>query len=289
MKAFLMNKHPIPTQTQNRPKYSSQTTALWLGDLHLDKTSSIKRKQLLEQIRNLKSNAVVVSGDISKARHLRMYLSHLAKACAPRPLYFVPGNHDFHGSSICAVESTLTHLSRTVENFHYLDGTQIIRLASNTCLIGHSGWADARAGYGQRTFVDTPDRHAIDEFRELTAKQTMLKMTEMGKASAKILRKTLPLALSKYRHVVLLTHVPPFPTAVRFNDLPCAWTHLPHFTNLSAGLAILGIARAFPRGQITVLAGHSHSKCENRILPNLTIRVGHARTGTPEVFDIIRL
>jgi hypothetical protein len=68
--------------------------------------------------------------------------------------------------------------------------------------------------------------------------------------------------------------------------------HLPHFSNLSAGLAILGIARAFPQHpqrRITILAGHAHSKCIQTILPNLTIRVGHARTGRPDVFELLNL
>jgi hypothetical protein len=76
---------------------------------------------------------------------------------------------------------------------------------------------------------------------------------------------------------------------VRYNDQPCGHAHLPHFSNLSVGLAILGIARAFPHRRITILAGHSHSGCTQNIQPNLTIRVGNARTGRPSVFEMLKL
>lgn len=103
-----------------------------------------------------------------------------------------------------------------------------------------------------------------------------------------MIRKTLPLALTRFQHVVILTHVPPFSSAVKHDGNRCGLTHLPHFTNLSAGMAILGIARAFPRRRITVLAGHTHSGCVTTIAPNLSIRVGHARTGNPGIFDVIK-
>ena len=277
------------TKSTTQTKTGSHTTALWLGDLHFDQTSERKRKTLLNHVHSIQSDCVVMSGDISQARHLQHNLSRIASVCAPRNLYFVPGNHEFHSSSIATVEANLTDMCKTVPNLHYLNGTQIIPLGHGTCLIGHRGWADARAGYGHHTVIDSPDRHAIHEFHGLSPQHAMDKMTALGHESARIIRGTLPLALSQYKHVVILTHVPPFPTTVRYNDQPCGNTHLPHFANLSVGLAILGIARAFPRRQITVLSGHSHSGCVSRILPNLTVRVGHARTGSPGIFDVIGL
>lgn len=268
---------------------TTHTTALWLGDLHLDQTHKRQRGQLFDRIHTTASDCVVVSGDISTARHLEEHLRRLAVVCAPRPLYFVAGNHDYHGSCIRNLESRLAALTKSVENLHFLDGKRIFPLGRGLCLTGHGGWADARAGYGQNTIIDTPDRHAISDFRGLDRKQALRKMTELGKESAARIRSTLPFALTRYQHVVVATHVPPFPTAVRYDDKPCGPTHLPHFANLSAGLAILGIAKAFPQRRITILAGHAHSGCTQTILPNLTIRVGHARTGRPDVFELIKL
>lgn len=268
---------------------TSQLSALWLGDLHLDKAGDQQREKLYHTIHSSESDCVILTGDIANSRHLRDHLIEITSACWPRPCYFTPGNHDYHGSSISNVEMTLEKLQMEVSNFHFLNGKRLIPLGHDTCLIGHGGWADARAGNGQRTIIDSPDRHAIRDFKGMGRRMALQKMSELGRESAAAIRKILPLALSRHHHVVIATHVPPFPTAVRYDDKPCGRMHLPHFSNLSAGLAILGIARAFPQHRITILAGHAHSKCIQTILPNLTIRVGHARTGRPGVFELLNL
>jgi predicted phosphohydrolase len=280
------------TEITLRKKQVSKLDALWLGDLHLDKAGDQQRKKLYNTIHSSKSDCVIITGDIASARHLRGHLMDLSSACWPRPCYFTPGNHDYHGSFIAEVEMTLQKLQMEVSNFHFLNGKRLIPLGHNTCLIGHGGWADARAGNGQYTRIDSPDRHAIRDFQGMGRRMALQKMNEFGRESAAAIRKILPLALSRYHHVIIATHVPPFPTAVRFDNKPCDRMHLPHFSNLSAGLAILGIARAFPQHpqrRITILAGHAHSKCIQTILPNLTIRVGHARTGRPDVFELLNL
>lgn len=267
---------------------TNRPAALWLGDLHFDRTSQRQRDILFDRISKTESNSVFVSGDISSSRHLQRHLGQLGAACAPRPVYFVAGNHDFHGSGIDEVEGGLAALCGFHENLHHLDGKRIIPLGGGIGLIGHRGWADARAGYGHDTVIDSPDRHVIRDFQGLTRDQALRKMTELGKESARAIRKVLPLALTRFRHVVIVTHVPPFPSAVTYDGKPCGRTHLPHFANLSAGMAILGIARAFPERHITVLAGHTHTGHTAEILPNLSIRVGQARTGKPGVFGLIR-
>ena len=160
-------------------------------------------------------------------------------------------------------------------------------LSDDTCIIGHGGWADARSGMGLDTIIDNPDRRSIEDFHGMGQKEALHKMQDFGKRSAAIIRKILPLALCCYKHVVIATHVPPFPTAVRYDKRQCGSMHLPHFSNLSVGLAIIGIAKAFPARQITVLAGHAHSECTQTILPNLKIKVGHARTGRPSAFGML--
>ncbi len=114
------------------------------------------------------------------------------------------------------------------------------------------------------------------------------RMRALGAESAEQIRNILPLALSRYRHVVILTHVPPYPEAVLYDGNECSPSHLPHYTNLSVGLAIRGIARAFPKRKITVLAGHSHSASVAHITPNLCVRVAHARTGKPGTAEVLR-
>lgn len=272
----------------NRPTTTS-STALWLSDLHLDKADIRQIKRLLHRIAETSADCIVITGDISSARSLTDHLAALATACMPRPVYFVTGNHDYYGSSFAEVDAGINALCAEVENLHYLNGQQIIPLNGDTCLIGHHGWPDARAGYGIHTYLRSPDHQAIRDFRGLNRQECMLRMRQMGKESAGRIRRILPLALTRFRHVILLTHTPPFPDAVCFNGAPCGPLHLPHYANLSAGLAIRGIASAFPKRRITILAGHSHSSSITHIDPNICVCVAHARTGKIGPQKILRL
>lgn len=266
---------------------SKPTKVQWLTDLHLDRTSPENQRRLLDRLAASESGIVVISGDISTAPHLNEHLLQLAAACAPKTVYFSLGNHDFHGSGLREVEDGVADLCRSHTTLHHLDGRGIIPISRSTCLVGFRGWADARAGYGERTVIDSRDRAQIRDFHGLSPSQSLRKMRELGAESARVIRRTLPLALSRFRHVVILCHVPPFPETVVYNHKPCAPTHLPHFCNLSAGLAIRAITSAYPQRRVTVLSGHSHSHCVTRILPNLTVRVGHARPGRPGLLDLL--
>lgn len=267
---------------------ATTVNALWLSDLHFDKASASQRGRLLDQISATRSDCVVITGDISSSRKLTEYLTLLASACAPRPIYFVPGNHDYYGSSVADVDDAINALCDSVANLHHLDGRQIIPLTRDVCLIGHHGWSDARAGYGHRSYLRSPDHRAIRDFRGLTRQQSIIRMQQLGRESAMSIRQILPLALTRYQHVVILTHTPPYAQAVRYNGAPCGPVHLPHFVNVSAGRVIRGIARAFPHRRITILAGHAHSSSVTHIDPNICVRVAHARTGRPGLLEVLQ-
>lgn len=260
---------------------------VWLTDLHLDRTDNRKKRALLARIAGTESDALVVTGDISSAPFLAGHLRELAAACDPHPLYFVLGNHDFHSGTIDVVEKEVDAVCRVTKNLHHLRGNEVVPLSQNTALVGHLGWADARAGWGNRTVVQSRDHHSIDDFKLLSRQALFSKMESLGRESARSFRKTLPYALSIYQQVVVATHVPPFPQTAYFRDRPCGPTHLPHFTNLSAGMALCGIARNFPHRFITVLAGHTHSRFQTHVHRNLEVRVGEARTGNPTIQEVL--
>ena len=277
-----------PNQTMKTNPSTTGASVLWLSDPHFDKSSANQQRSLVECVADSQSDCIVISGDISSSNQLTEHLALIASVSAPRPVYFVTGNHDYYGSSLAKVDAAIADLCAKVGNLHYLNGRQIIPLDRDTCLIGHRGWADARAGYGVRSWLRNPDHRAIHDFRELTRERFMVRMRELGGESAERIRRILPLALTGYRHVILLTHTPPFAKAVRYNDAPCGPLHLPHFTNVSTGLAIRGIARAFPSRRITILAGHSHSSSLTHVDSNICVRVakasaGRTGTGPPEI------
>lgn len=267
---------------------SKFNSALWLSDLHLDKASGQQIGHLLANISATSADCFFITGDISNARSLTDHLGVIAAACRPRHIFFTTGNHDYYGGSIARVGADIDSVCAEILNLHHLDGRQIIPLNRNTCLIGHRGWADSRAGYGDRTCLSSPDHRAIHDFRRLTREQALHRMQELGRESAAFIRQILPLALTRYRQVIMLTHTPPFAKAVRYNGAPCGPIHLPHFTNVAAGLAIRGIARAFPKRRITILAGHTHSSSVTHIDANICVRVAQARTGRPSLQEVLQ-
>ena len=260
---------------------------LWLTDLHLDRTDHRKKEALLTKIAGMEYDALVVTGDISSAPFLIGHLRELAAACYPHPIYFVLGNHDFYSGTIDAVEKEVDSVCRATKNLHHLRGNEVVPLSQNTALVGHRGWADARAGWGNRTVVQSRDHHSIDDFKLLSKQELFSKMESLGRESAASFRRILPIALGRYRHVVVATHVPPFHQAAHYNGHPCGAGHQQNFVNLSGGMALCGIVRQFPSKFVTVLTGHTHSRFQTHILKNMEVRVGEARTGNPTIQEVL--
>lgn len=269
------NKHPKKNTSKKHTK------AIWLSDLHLDKASNITLSKLLHRIENTPSDIVIITGDISTSPHLCNHLSSIAKSAKPRNVYFVTGNHDFYLSSLDEVDTELKSLCSKVSNLHYMTGDGVTRLNPNTCLIGLPSFADARAGLALRTKIQSPDNHAIRDFSELAHIKFLCEMQKLGRKSASVIRQVLPLALTQYEHVIIMTHVPPFAKSVKYNGKECAPSHLPHYVNLSVGLVIGSIAKAFLGSKVTVLSGHSHNGNHSKISANVSARVAHARPGIP--------
>lgn len=266
----------------------STTTVLFLTDLHLDRIGEDESDHLLNRIRNADFDSVIATGDISDARNIRRHLGELATACAPRPLFFLLGNHDYYGGNFRDVEEDVADLCKSTGNLHHLDGKRVVRLADGIGLLGHRGWPDARAGDGMETEITSPDRWSIKDFSALDHQQMLQRMRHLGKESAEQLRRLFPLALTRYRHVVVATHAPPFGNVVYHKGKPADSRHLPHFCTLSVGLMLIGILRAFPRRRVSVLAGHSHGACSRKITGNLVVRVGASRKGGGIPLELVR-
>ena len=66
----------------------------WATDIHLNFLEFADRKRFYQDIVAIKSNAVLVSGDIAEAPNVSEILEEMAQHIA-KPIYFVLGNHDF--------------------------------------------------------------------------------------------------------------------------------------------------------------------------------------------------
>ena len=268
--------------------YNQSTSVLFVTDLHLDRASDDQIDDLLHRLRQTRAGNVIITGDISDAVHLEEHLRILATTCAPRPLYFLTGNHDFYGGSFMEVENELDALCRVIPNLHHLDGNRITTLANGIGLIGHRGWPDARAGDGMATAIENPDGWSIEDLRHLDHQQLLSRMRSMGRESAAKLRSLYPLALTRFRHVIVAMHVPPFYNSVFHKGRPADKQHLPHFCCQTVGVMLTSVLKAFPHRRVSVLAGHSHGSCSKRITHNLTVRVGASRDGRRIPMELLR-
>jgi predicted phosphohydrolase len=262
---------------------------LILSDLHLDKAQTSAKATFLNSLKKSDFDAALITGDISVAATLTAHLLEILDACGSRPLLITTGNHDYYGSSFIEVDRSILELCSTHRNLTFLGGGEIIEFSKSTALVGHRGWYDGLAGSGVKTRIESPDRYMIEDFRRLGRGDFFRKLQQLGMESADYFRRVLPTALSRYRSVLVSTHVPPFSQGVRYNDKGCVWNRQPFFVNRAAGNLIWGISKAFPHGRIQVCAGHTHSASSVSLRSNLSMCVAAARPGSPQKGELLMI
>ena len=202
--------------------------------------------------RNLRQpfDALAISGDISEAPLLNEHLN-LLETYLQRPIYFVLGNHDFYRGSFEEVIPSVRAFSSQSTFLHCMDLMEFVDLTPTTALVGHGCWGDGGYGDFYRSQILLNDWKVIEELRKWkkgpwrlsclkrcrACEQDILQwevtpddvdresMAEqlrlLGELAADHIRRVLPLALQAKRHVVLLTHTPPF--APRCVTTQVAW------------------------------------------------------------------
>ncbi len=247
------------------------------------------KSDFLEKLRGVRCDALLITGDISNAKQLVGHLNDISAACGERPVFFTLGNHDYFFGSMCEVEKSVVELCDRTPNLIPLGQGEVIQLSPDTALVGHRGWYDGRAGDGERTEVVSPDQRWINDFKHLNKRRFFKRMRELGEESANYFRKVLPSALGRYRNVLVATHVPPCYQALKYNGEHCRWERQPFYANCSAGEVLIGLSRVYPRSKVTVYAGHSHSAIRVGISSRLDVQVAGARTGRPELQEVVSI
>lgn len=156
----------------------------WLTDLHLDRTTNRRRREFLRTVRSETYDGTVVTGDISTGERVIDDLAEIAAAAAPRAVYFVLGNHDYYGQYFANVDEAVAGACARLSNLHRLDHEGIVPLSHSVALIGHGGWADLQAGYGERSAIDSPDLERIRDYQGLSRNDAIVKMRKRATASA---------------------------------------------------------------------------------------------------------
>lgn len=267
----------------------SSKKLLWLSDLHLDQANHPLRYNLFKDLKNADYDAVLITGDTAASDSLAHHLSMLAAACDPKPLYFILGNHDFYMSDLKTTLKKVRELSSEISNLHHLQDLGVVWLTPDTALVGHHGWADARIGWGNKTYVRSPDHWCIDDFRILEKSARFDLMGKLGQESTRSIRRNLNAALLKATTLIVATHFPAFKTSAHYNGTPCGPCHTPHYVHASLGGMLIGTACQNLTKRFTVLSGHTHSEIRENILANLESRVAGTKRGYPQIQGILPL
>lgn len=244
--------------------------ATWLTDIHLNFLRPHALAQFYARVKAEAPDALLVTGDIAEADSVVRFLGELV-AESEAQVYFVLGNHDYYRSNLRVVRD---EVQRASPRATWLPAHEAMAIGDGVVMIGVDGWGDARCGDLDST-VQLSDWKLIEDFKR--AKDDRVARIDickrLGGNEARALRDKLELA-SEAKHLLVLTHVPPFPEACVYGGEPSTPPWLPWFTCISTGEMLRGHAEAHPEQQILVLCGHSHGAGSFKPLPNLEVRTG---------------
>jgi 3',5'-cyclic-AMP phosphodiesterase len=260
--------------------------AAWITDPHLEFLDEDALDNYLARITKSRAECFLLTGDIGIAPILADILHLLSKASTNRPVYFVLGNHDFYEGSIAEVWKVARRAISSHPNLHWLSESLPIRIASNTALIGHDGWGDARLGNWQTTTVRLNDFDYIRELKGLSRTELVDTLRALGDDAAHHLESVLPKALEIADDIIVLTHVPPFAEAAWYRGNSSDPDYLPYFSCKATGDVLRRTMENAPTKRMIVLCGHTHGGGICTILPNLTVRTGAAQYGKPTIRKI---
>lgn len=260
----------------------------WFTDIHLNFLDRRKIRDFCRTIVDHDADAVLVSGDIGDALTIRIYLRILEDELH-LPIYFVLGNHDFYHGSINGVRAAVQKLSECSDFLHWLPAKGVVKLTTTTCLIGIDSWADGRLGDYEKSDVMLNDYLFVEELSGLDQIARRRKLNEFGDHAAVELKSVLPKALEYFKHVILLSHVPPFKEAC-WHAGNIAHDHwLPHFSCKAAGEVLMNCMYSYHDRKMTVLCGHTHSGGFAQVLPNLYVKTGAAEYGSPRLQELLSI
>lgn len=263
----------------------------WVTDIHLDHIDEQALINFGQSLLQTKTEGVIVTGDISNANKLTFHLSALERI-VQRPIHFVLGNHDYYGGSIEEIRKNMKDLTNMSQYLRYLPVTPYAVLTPTTALIGADGWYDALNGNWKTSTFGMSDWVYIQEFLAVSERgRNKTKIVEVAQklAHESVLHthNAIKSAARYHKHIVIATHVPPFAESHIYNGKIGDDNAQPWFTSKMMGDMLRDASKAFPKINFTVLAGHTHGKFSGKITENLTVNVGFADYGHPQVQEII--
>lgn len=266
----------------SKEAYGSDKQLVWITDIHANSSEKSAIKRLEEEVRATSASAILIGGDICDGPHTLSFLCDFQKETG-KEIFFVLGNHDYYGASIEKIKKTSSDFSTREPNFSYLSAEGVVAFSDKTALVGHDGWADARAGDFLGSTVTLADYELIQELKPLKKEALQKKLQQLGEQAARELLPSLTTAMERYPFVILLTHVPPFEEVCCYHGVRCDANWGPHFVCQAVGKMILKVAKKFQGSELLVLCGHSHSAAEVQIAPNVRAVAGEVELGNPVI------
>lgn len=287
----------------------------WLTDIHLNFVDGDRRRLFLESASE-QADAVAVSGDVGESHNIGQFLREIDELIQ-KPVYFVLGNHDFYKGSIAQTRVEVAEIAQCSKHLKYLTVMGVNELTPQTAILGHDGWADGQfgnywnspvllndhvliaelskwyRGHSERQFGPQEDRMAESSKWQggpSLDKVNLLKTLERyANEAAHHFEKVLEEAASQYRHIVAVTHVPPFREAAWYRGKVSGDDFLPYFACKAVGDVMERVMRSNPQSRLLVLCGHTHDGGELQVLDNLRVLTGEARYGHPEIQQILEI
>lgn len=250
----------------------------WITDCHLDRAAIAGRRWSLDSLQGVTA-PLLSTGDLSNGKRLVADLQILADRVGG-PLYYVLGNHDHYGSSIAAVRDAVIALAEHRPEIQWLPPHGVVRLDSETLLVGVDGWSDGRAGNPLVSRLRLNDDRLIAELSERSsALERLMVRRLLADADAKRLKVLLTRAAEQEpQRIIVATHIPPLVEAINPRSRAARPEWYPLLICVAVGRVLQRFASEHPEISLLVLSGHVHAPYEVQAAPNLLIRVGAPRT-----------
>ena len=266
----------------------------WMTDVHLNHLRSDKlANDFIQSIASMNLDGIIVTGDIAESTNVNKYLSMMAEAFRGR-MYFVLGNHDFWGSSVTNVRSSVSkHASKL--GVSYLTDCTSISVTRETAIVGHDGWYDGRNGSKSRfrmnDWMSVAEYHpaviGAKRFSDIDMSVVCNISSRLANDAVEKLKTSIESAVTNHQNVIVCTHVPPWEKAHYHEGRLGDANALPWFVSKVMGDMLESMADANPHVNFTVLCGHTHGKCELNVRDNMTCYVGGAEYGGPTLQSVI--
>lgn len=267
----------------------------WFTDIHLDCVEDPIYHVERMSVQAKQADAIFITGDLSVSNKLMLHLKIL-ESILEKPIFFILGNHDFYFSDVQSVRKSVTQGCNGLSFCRYLSSIPYIRLSKGVTLVGHDGWCDAGNGDLNLSEVIMNDWLRIADYRPAlvpVARGTQISKPKIAEIARNICASSVRHVLQgikcaiqeKSEKVIILTHVPPFAESFVFSPSKgmSAVHALPWYTSKMMGNMLLNAAQSCPQIQFTVMSGHTHAAFDEKILDNLTVKVGASEYGSPSL------